>query len=264
MRWRRTVSCWGASFNATDATGRVYLQGRAVARDSDGEFQLADSAPILRWTPPCALDTVAYIPVRHPAGSRVMAGDGVLPFVVGAPGPRKPFVSESQWAVLPHGRIAVVHLDPYRVDIIDAEGPRTRGPNISDAAILLTDGHKAQWREEQQRSRPVVVMRRGGGTSQSMRAGPYREPAAWPRVLPPFARDAVRAAPDGRVWVQRHVGAGAPSRLDVFDGRARRVQQVVLPAGRRLLGVGRRALYLLYMDEDDLQYIERYRLPNDS
>jgi hypothetical protein len=38
---------------------------------------------------------------------------------------------------------------------------------------------------------------------------------------------------------------------------------VVLPAKTRLLGFGQGTVYLVRTDDDDLQYLQRYRLPND-
>jgi hypothetical protein len=47
--------------------------------------------------------------------------------------------------------------------------------------------------------------------------------------------------------------------VDVFGASARHARQVVLPAHRTLLGIGRSAVYLLRTDDDGLQWLERYQ-----
>jgi hypothetical protein len=66
-------------------------------------------------------------------------------------------------------------------------------------------------------------------------------------------------APDGALWVERSVAAGAAPVLDVFDQEGRLVRQVTLPAGRRLVGFGRGVLYAVAADDDGLETLERYR-----
>ena len=51
---------------------------------------------------------------------------------------------------------------------------------------------------------------------------------------------------------------GEPQAFDVFDARGNRVRTVVLPEGRRLVGFGKRTLYAVYSDDNDLQWLERY------
>jgi len=49
--------------------------------------------------------------------------------------------------------------------------------------------------------------------------------------------------------------------FDVFDQTGRVVSRVALPAETRLIGFGNGTVYLARSDEDDLQYLQRYRLP---
>jgi hypothetical protein len=65
---------------------------------------------------------------------------------------------------------------------------------------------------------------------------------------------------DGRLWIQRTTRAGAPQTFDIFDSDGERIEQVILPQGRRLLGFGRGTVYAVIKDEFDLEYVERYRV----
>ena len=48
--------------------------------------------------------------------------------------------------------------------------------------------------------------------------------------------------------------------LDVFDGAGRRARQMTLPAGRRVVGVGRGVIYVVVRDADDLETLEKVSL----
>jgi len=84
----------------------------------------------------------------------------------------------------------------------------------------------------------------------------------WADVLPPFPLRAAHFASDGLLWVLRSAKAGAPTLFDVFDAGAKVAFQVELPAGRKLTGFGAGSVYLARVDEDDLHYLERYKLPS--
>jgi hypothetical protein len=72
--------------------------------------------------------------------------------------------------------------------------------------------------------------------------------------------EGVSFAPDGMLWVRRVVAAGAPQTFDLIDPTGRVVQQVVLEKRSKLLGFGKSSVYVLRVDEDDLQYVQRYAL----
>ena len=67
------------------------------------------------------------------------------------------------------------------------------------------------------------------------------------------------AGPNNQIWVQRYMPAGAPPTYDVIDATGKVIQRVVLPKSTRLLGFGAGTVYLVRNDEDDLQYVQRYR-----
>jgi len=65
-------------------------------------------------------------------------------------------------------------------------------------------------------------------------------------------------SPEGDLWVERYVAAGAPRQYDVFGPDANVKLRVTLPAGRRLVALGQGVAYTRHLDDDGLQYLERY------
>jgi hypothetical protein len=90
--------------------------------------------------------------------------------------------------------------------------------------------------------------------------------ADFPEFKPPFleeyaGRGAI-VAPDGGLWVSRVTASGEPfSLVDIFDGKGVRVRQVKLPAGTRVIGFGQSSVYLLRVDDDGLQWVQRHPKP---
>jgi hypothetical protein len=72
----------------------------------------------------------------------------------------------------------------------------------------------------------------------------------------------VQFAPDGTLWIQRTTAdASAPPTYDLIGPAATIIGRMVLPANTRLVGFGVGTVYLVRVDEDDLEYLQRYRLP---
>ena len=111
---------------------------------------------------------------------------------------------------------------------------------------------------------PVLVISGGGVTRSVPRKREEVEPPAWPKLLPPFLPGAVSFAPDGMLWVLRTTRDPSFPVVDVIDRTGRLFGRLGLPKGRRLLCHGKNSVYLVRVDEDGLQYIERYALPGGS
>jgi hypothetical protein len=63
------------------------------------------------------------------------------------------------------------------------------------------------------------------------------------------------------LWVKRTGPVGAPLTYDLIDNAGKLTQRVVFPMGVRLVGFGANgAIYAARTDDDDLQYLQRYRL----
>lgn len=136
---------------------------------------------------------------------------------------------------------------------------------MSYAPIKVTDADKKEYREQQSRVRPMVMAFGGPGGSRaapppSATAAMQEEPK-WPETKPPFTgREAVQVTPEGQVWVARTRKAGDPTPVyDVFDASGNLTGQVTLRPRSRVVGFGRGTVYVVRSEEDDLQYLERYR-----
>lgn len=237
----RTMPMFGASWSiprATDAHGRMYFDDVTSVRMARQEDRTAsDVAHVLRFDEARGVrDTLAELRI---------AGD---------PNPG-PFPAWDTWAADADGAVVVVrNHDEYRVDRVSADGRVTTGPPIDEERLRVTDEDRAAWLERYPRGVSSV---RFGNQSQ-----PRERPAvAFPDHFP-FARlGSVWLDAAGRAWVERHVPiADARPRLDVFDPGGRRIAEVRLPAGRRVIGFGPGGLWAVRVDEVDLQWLERYDL----
>jgi hypothetical protein len=240
---------------ATDAQGWLYSREGGIRAGADG-MERMDSVAVEKW--------------HYSSGRR----DTVAFFkLLGKPGPidrrqmtsTPPFEVGTQWAVAADGRAALVHPQDYRVDFVSPAGVRTNGRPIPFTPVRLSAGHREEWTEMQAPpcgTGPMSVTLPDGQMVSARRVAP-QAPAedAWPEVLPPFHREGVSFAPDGMLWVRRVVAAGAPQTFDLIDPTGRVVQQVVLEKRSKLLGFGKSSVYVLRVDEDDLQYVQRYALP---
>lgn len=242
----------------SDARGRFYALAANLRTRPDGTLEQTDASAIERWGAGCGRDTLGYIPRRIDANARILPGGALV-----APATMNiaPYATGIQWIPAPDGRVAVVHPDPYRVDVIDAPGQLRRGTPVSYSPVRLTEAHRRRWLEEFRRPAPVIVANRGGGTTRQMMAPPFREPTDWPRELPPFLHGALSMGHDGRLWVLRTTIDLDRPEFDVFDATGRLTQRVVLPPRTRLVGHGRGVVYLVRLDGDDLEYLERHPLP---
>lgn len=250
-----------------DARGRLYSEvtlverrgGQPVVRDSAGVERL-DRATGRR-------DTVAvryaraFSPLLPPVSPSAVA-PGAPARAARRPG-QLPFASQDQWAVSPDGRVAVVSVEPYRVRIHAPDGGVVTGPLLPHAPVRVTGAHQAAYRAELEgRLLPTLTYGADRSMSPGFRRSTYQEPEEWPETLPPFLFDALHAAPDGTFWVQRTTTAGAQPTFDVIDRAGRVSHQVVLPRGTRLAGFGARSVYVVRVDEDGLEHLQRHPMPS--
>ena len=242
-----------------DARGRLYSQAQPIRYFSDGRPpELTDSAAFVRLDRATGRrDTIGYMPLRPDPTRRLVGGMGVA----FAPNFR-PWPAWDAWAVGADGRIAMVFYEPYRVNIIAGNGTRANGQPIPYQRVRVDNGLKDEWRAELAKPRmAMTITRRGAPATIGLVKEPVREPTEWPEFLPPFKSRGVSVALDGMVWVPRMVAAGALPEYDLIDGRGRLVQKVRLAPRSHVVGFGSGAVYVVRMDDDDLQYLQRYPLP---
>lgn len=240
---------------AVDAQGRLYFRIMAMGRIG------LDSGEVGRWDRAAdRVDTVATIKLE--SLRRQTSGTANDQRVSVSPVPLSP---RDDWAVAPDGRVAVVRSGDYHVDWIDDGGRVTSGPPISYRPVKVGRDEKQRWLDRGSGGIAIGVTMENGRQRTTFGRGRGRGNRSmnqyeWPDVLPPFIAGRARVAPDGMLWVERYVAAGEGTEFDLFDGQGRHVRSVAAPPGRRLVGFGRNAVYLVSSDEFDLEYLERYQL----
>ncbi len=240
----------------SDARGRFYTQTQPVRFNSDGKRELTDSFAIERWALRAARrDTVAWIAVEPDPSRRLLPSGGVVTQ------PRSiAYRSGTQWNVTPDGRVIIVHADPYRVDVVQPDGRVVRGAPIPFTRIKVTEAHRREFQAEVNRPRMSMRMERGGSRTIGLqRMPPDNSTWEFPEYLPPFWYEALYIASDGTAWVQRLTEAGAPPAFDVIES-GRLVRRVVLAPRAKVVGFGRDVVYVVQLDEDDLQTLQRFSL----
>lgn len=249
----------------TDSKGRMYMEGPPFRLTDNGPVS-SDSVPVIRWDRASGKrDTLAWR--RVATGSSQISGSGgrgnqnVSVRIGGGP----PFAGADVATVAPDGRVAVVHHEPYNVDFVNENGQRTRGQPIRYEKVRVSEGHKQEWRERQRTATRMSMTVDNSGRRQATMGpgGPVQDPESWGgEYMPPFLSTLQNVATfsnDGYLWVQRTGPAGQPPTFDVIDRAGNAVQKVVLPKRSRLLGFGNGAVYVARLDEDDLQYLQKYR-----
>lgn len=254
---------FSASDIATDSRGRVY-EKVARYRMQNGQLMRLDSGGVRRLDRVTGKqDTLGMISQRLAEPSRKAVA--VKPkAVTNDPRPdaaareQPVFPGFDQWAVAPDGRVAIVTVYPYRVTFFAENGAATIGPEIAVPPIKMSAGFKARWKEMQTEPAPTLTFGPGGMQASGKSVRPYNEPRSWPDELPPFLGDALQFAPDGNLWVERTTPAGVPQTFDVIDRSGKVASRVVLPAKARLVGFGKGCVYVVRIDDDDLERLERH------
>lgn len=242
----------------TDAKGRIYYAGANIRINN--QSQGPDSQPILRYERGAAsADTVGYI--RIPAtNTQTVSGAGNRTTV--RMGVANPFEARDEWVVTPDGRVAVIRSPEYRLDWTSPS--RSAGTPNAYNKIKVTEGHKKEWRESRQQMTAVFRRVGPGGASTTSGSGAAMnipEPTDWPEEMPPFLNNAAFVAPNGQIWVLRTRDANDKvPKYDVLDASGKVVSRVALAPRSRVVGFGNGVVYVVRMDEDDLQYLQRFRL----
>lgn len=217
--------------------GELYFEGTPGAAASPGAGS-PDSVPLLRWSRGDArVDTVAH--VRVPPLVSVRFGDPASGGVSNIAFPQ-PFAPGDGWGVAPGGELLILRAEPFRMERRGRDGaPAPAGPTLRRPSVAVTE-----------RDREAFALGRAA-------AGSIR----WPAAKPPFRYGTLRVAPGGEAWVELSTAGDDPAPLYGVLGRDGTLARTVrLPAGRRLVGLGRSTLYAVRKDGDDVEWVERYAL----
>jgi hypothetical protein len=233
-----------------DATGRLYFEGNSFDSET-GRF--SDSVAVVRWD---AKTGKTDIVARVWSGGRVMVersfGKASMARSV------TPFPAMDAWVALPDGKIASVEHDPFRIVTIDA-GAKHPAPVIPYAPIAITAGDRAAYNELHSTQRSSAVLK-NGGSGNPVRSEPIAD-AEFPKTMPAFIADAVRATPEGEIWIGRsHASSDKTWRYDIFDAQGKLTGSATIGATSTVVGFGVGTVYVARRDpSDDLVYLERYR-----
>ncbi len=259
---------------ASDGAGRLYAEAPGFSQGPGGTPTSADSAPIVRYDRRTKKsDTLTWVKLPR-QNTQVSGTQGNMRVMVGSANPLTP---RDEWAVFPDGRVAVVRASDYRIDWYLPNGTRRASPAIRYTPIRITDADKREEEALRLRARSSQMMMTvnagAGGVQRSATMGaPANAPPPppltdWPDVKPPFrpGMASVWARPNGDLWVRRTEPAGAKGTLyDVINAQGAVMYQVRLDEGVNLVGFGNATLYTTKLDEDDLVYLRRHRVPEQA
>ena len=242
------------NLNASDNAGRLYGTSPPIRRLADGKVVATDSAPIVRWNlGENSWDTVAYLPLT-PDPSRVATAAGI------SSRPKaSAFQSENDWAVSSAGDIWIVRAHPYIVERLGANGRVLQRTELPYDPVPVTDAHKAAFIRAANRPQDIVLFKDGMVTGVSRIAPTQPQSWVFPKVLPPFQRESVKAS-ENHLWIKRAGLEGSPVQYDVVD-RAGNRHRVELPARSFIIGFGAGSAFVVRADDDDLHYLQRFELP---
>jgi hypothetical protein len=183
-----------------------------------------------------------------------------------------PFAQRDAWVVEPDGTVLVLRARDYSAQWVREGRPVRTSPAIATEPIRITAADREAYRRERA-ANPSGIGRGapadGSVTPEAMQRMREAYPDnMFPMYKPPFVERTgtlipILRTPGGHLLVARSPTTASmiPNRIDVLDAQGRRVREITLPPGRRLLSVDRQGIYLAQEDEDGLQYLERYAYP---
>jgi len=250
---------------ASDAAGRLYFEGIPLVMGPNGPTG-ADSAPVIRYDRATRrADTLAWL--RLPKGTAEVrtSGGGNNQLVMMRIGGNTPYPARDAWGVLPNGTVAVARVADYHLELYPPGGTVVRGAPVPFSPVRVGEAEKREYREQVKNRQGVAIMRTEGSGGSRTQANasipPFEEPEQWPATKPAFPESGVLTSPAGEVWVLRHRAASDPvPTYDVFSAAGRLVRRAQFPPRTRVVGFGPAGVvYTVRSDEDDLQWLQRYR-----
>ncbi len=249
---------------ATDAQGRLYFEGAPLVMGPQGPVA-SDSAAVMRYDRKTKrMDTMTFVQLPKNTAKVESSGSGGQQNVNIRIGGPSPFPSRDNWTVLPDGSVAVARVKDYHVDIIAPNRAVTRGPAVPFAPVRIGDAEKQEYRDSQKsggNSMALSMTNENGKVTTSAAAPPKAaEPAEWPTLKPPFTAGVV-PSPTGEIWVPRsRTAKDLAPRYDVFSKEGKLTGTVVFPPKTRVAALGNGGtIYAVRTDDDDLQYLQRFR-----
>jgi hypothetical protein len=246
----------------TDVQGRIFYTGPPF---TPGVQRQPDSIPIIRWDPRTKkTDTLGMMKNEAIVTQSGSGGNNRVMARVGG-GPYSPQVV---WAPLPNGRVAVVHPQPYRVDILDAAVQASSGTPVPFTPVRIGKAERDAYRNRSPGRGMTITMGGPGGGGMRVGSGgpppnvPPTPDSEFPAVMPPFSGNGIIVAPNSEIWVLRNRPAADPTpTYDIFSPTGQLTGKATLRPNSTVIGFGQGAVYVSRQDpEDDLRYLEKYPL----
>jgi len=179
----------------------------------------------------------------------------------------RPMPQTDAWVVAADGRIGILSAAEYRLHWYKDGALVETGPPVPFTPTRVTSAERDAFRAKKALEPAAGASMQGGAPASSPTAMGARVRAAWPdsifpAVMPPFEASGALLAPSGDVWVRRTGPASAASaHVDVLDPHGKLRATLRLPPRARLFALGARSVYLLAVDSDGFQTLERYEYP---
>lgn len=233
--------------NGADNHGHVIaLKSMSTGPVTPTSLPRRDSVLLVRMSRATARqDTVATLLAR-PSQLRI-EGPAAAPTNVSIT--MNPLSSGEGSALFPDGWIAIVRLDPYRVDWIGPRGQRALGAPLPFERIRLDERERRAFLER-----------------EAVRTGrPPRDPASiadWPEYVKPFS-GAPLTAPDGSLWIRRQESStNLNPPYDVVNRKGELTARISVENGVTIVGFGNGVVYTTVTDDNGIQKLQRRMLPS--
>jgi hypothetical protein len=252
-----TVKATQGLFLGADAAGYVMRETYDETPVGQSATGVADSSFLVRYHRSTArVDTVARLMRRPSVSTRETNAKGETTF--SSVRALRLRVGE-QYIVHPDGWIAIVRINPFRVDWRSPEGRWTLGAPLPVPVIRMTEREKAASRARTAASQAANQSKSAPPLPPQLKT-PDDE---WPDVMPPYLQGEIVFSPDGDVIIRRQPSADHPGvAYYAVDRRGRLLGVLEMKNNERIVSGGRRWLYVVETDADDLNYIRRHPWPS--
>jgi hypothetical protein len=253
-----TVKAMQGLFLGADAAGHLLIESWTQPSVGESVSSERDSSYLVRYHRSTArADTVARLMRRPTVTTRETNAKGETTF--SSARALRLRVGE-QYVVHPDGWIAIIRVNPFRVDWRSPEGRWTLGAPLPVPVIRMTTREK---------SASLARTAASQAANPSSKSAPPLPPQLktpdddWPDVMPPYLQGEITFSPDGDVIIRRQPSADYPGvAYYVVDRRGRLLGVIDLKDNERIAAAGVRSLYVVESDSDDLKYIRRHPWPN--
>jgi hypothetical protein len=156
------------------------------------------------------------------------------------------FSAPEQMLLFPDGWIAVVRVEPYRVEWRNPAGTWIRGPTLLSQQVRADQKELDAWLVRYNRTAPT----------------PKKSIGVHAETIVPIRNGLLMVGPGGQVVISRTPWSGAPdNNYDFVDRRGQIATTLRLPFNERMVGFGRNAAYVAVTDDDGVERLRKHPWP---